>query len=195
MNTSNFDSILPEFLVLCNECKSLGFCKARDPKRFKTMNGSTPYKESQIDLRKYNTYQKKVKDLLNHLPLHIEELFTSFNLGVDEENLQKGIAAFQNEAYQVTIYYLEPLLTYHELKCKLALFVASSQFHIGDYNAAGFMFQLVTFSYNSMLEKEVEEVIEICEHLNMEKTKAQLKLEQLIVDCVSEKKKAVFELT
>ena len=194
MNTSNFETLIPEFLVLCNECKSLGFCKVKDPKRFKMINGSTVFIENFIDHNKFKAYEKKVRDLLNHLPLNLEDLFTSFNLGADEENLQKGIAAFQNEAYPEAIFYIEPLLGYHELKCKLAIFVASSQFHLGDYNAAGFMFQLINFSYNSKLEKEVDEVIEMCEHLAKEKAKAKIAIEQLLHQCMSEDKNKVLQL-
>ena len=180
--------------ALCEECRKHGYCRMTEFKKFLVENDSFHHQETDYSSTKLNEHQKKVKSLLNHLPLNIEKLFTSFNLGTDKENLQKGITAFQNEAYQETIYFLEPLLTYHELKCKLALFVASAQFHIGDYNAAGFMFQLINFSYNSKLEKEVDEVIEICEQLTKEKAKAEIAIEQLLYQCMSEDKNKVLQL-
>ena len=180
--------------ALCEECRKQGNCRMTEFKKFLVVNDSFHHHETDYSSTKLNEHQKKVKSLLNHLPLNLEDLFTSFNLGADEENLQKGITAFQNEVYQEALHYLEPLLTYHELKCKLALFVASAQFHIGEYNAAGFMFQLINFSYNSKLEKEVDEVIEICEHLTKEKAKAEIAIEQLLYQCMSEDKNKVLQL-
>ena len=193
MNRSNFDTQIPEFLVLCNECKSLGFCRARDPKRFKMLHGSTAHEAAFIDLRKYKVYQKKVKDLVNYLPLDLQKQFDNFNLGTDKENLQCGIAAFEAEEYKVAVNYLEPLSTYHELKCKLSLFIAISQFMLGDYNAAGYYFTLINFDYQSKLEKEVEEVIGICERLSKEKVKAEIAVDDLFHKCMSDKKEEVFQ--
>ena len=193
MNRSNFDTLIPEFLVLCNECKSLGFCRARDPKRFKMLHGSTAYEAAFIDLRKYKVYQKKVKDLVNYLPLDLQKQFDNFNLGTDKENLQSGIAAFEAEEYKVAVNYLEPLSTYHELKCKVSLFIAISQFMLGDYNAAGYYFQQLSFAYNSIFEQEVEQVIEICEHLSKAKLKTEKNIEDLLSKCISIKNEQVLQ--
>ena len=193
MKRSNYDTLIPQFLALCNYCKSVGICRLGEPEIFQMLHGSTAYETTIIDLRKYKAYQKKVKDLVNYLPLDLQKQFDNFNLGTDKENLQCGIAAFEAEEYKVAVNYLEPLSTYHELKCKVSLFIAISQFMLGDYNAAGYYFQQLSFAYNSIFEQEVEQVIEICEHLSKAKLKTEKNIEDLLSKCISVKNEEVLQ--
>ena len=193
MKRSNYDTLIPQFLALCNYCKSVGICRLGEPEIFQMLHGSTAYETTIIDLRKYKAYQKKVKDLVNYLPLDLQKQFDNFNLGTDKENLQCGIAAFEAEEYKVAVNYLEPLSTYHELKCKVSLFIAISQFMLGDYNAAGYYFQQLSFAYNSIFEQEVEQVIEICEHLSKAKLKTEKNIEDLLSKCISVKNEQVLQ--
>ena len=193
MKRSNYDTLIPQFLALCNYCKSVGICRLGEPEIFQMLHGSTAYETTIIDLRKYKAYQKKVKDLVNYLPLDLQKQFDNFNLGTNKENLQCGIAAFEAEEYKVAVNYLEPLSTYHELKCKVSLFIAISQFMLGDYNAAGYYFQQLSFAYNSIFEQEVEQVIEICEHLSKAKLKTEKNIEDLLSKCISVKNEQVLQ--
>ena len=58
---------------------------------------------------------------------------------------------------------------------------------LDDYNAAGYYFQQLSFAYNSIFEQEVEQVIEICEHLSKAKLKTEKNIEDLLSKCISVK--------
>ena len=188
MKRSYFDTLIPQFLALCYDCKDVGICQFRDPEIFQRLHGSTAYEATLIDLRKYKAYQKKVKDLVNYLPLDLQKQFSDFNSGTDKENIIRGIAAFDAEEYKEAVNVLEPLSTQLELKSKVSLFIAISKFLLGDYNAAGYYFQQLDFPFNSLFEEEVDQVIEICEHLSKAKLKTDKKIEDLLYKCMSHKK-------
>ena len=64
---------------------------------------------------------------------------------------------------------------------------------LGDYNAAGYYFQQLNFSYNSLFEQEVEQVIEICEHLSKAKLKTKRNIEDLLSKSISVKNEEVLQ--